>query len=90
MAESPTPRIAVHTSPHPAPPRTTHQASIPRPTLPEPFASRRTTAWQDGRTGLYLASLNRNFEMVRLLLDNKADANLAKKVQPPPHAFGCD
>ena len=39
-------------------------------------------ARQDGTTGLILASMNGHVEVVRLLLDSKADANLADEVQP--------
>ena len=39
-------------------------------------------ARQDGTTGLIPASKNGHLEVVRLLLDSKADANLADKVQP--------
>jgi hypothetical protein len=41
-------------------------------------------AWQDGGTGLYLASENGHCEVVRQLLDSKADANLVDKVHLPP------
>ena len=49
-----------------------------------PHLARARAARQDGTTGLYIASQNGHFEVVRLLLDSKADANLARKVQPPP------
>ena len=39
-------------------------------------------ARQDGCTGLILASNSGHVEVVRLLLDSKADANLADEVQP--------
>jgi hypothetical protein len=45
-------------------------------------------AWQYGFTGLCVASQNGHLEMVRLLLNSKADANLADKVLPPPSHSG--
>ncbi len=47
---------------------------------------------QDGYTGLYWASYKGHLEVVRLLLDSRADPNAAKKVHgrtvpaaEPPH-----
>jgi hypothetical protein len=78
MTASPTPCVCVLTG-HP-PPRQAHpRASDPCPPhllLPQHHV------WQDGFTGLYLASQNGHREVVRLLLDSKADANLADKVHP--------
>jgi hypothetical protein len=58
-------------------------ASIPCPISPVPVSPCRT-AWQDGRTGLSPVSQYGHLDMVRLLLDSKADANLADKVHLSP------
>jgi ankyrin repeat protein len=38
---------------------------------------------QDGSTGLQMAAQNGHLEVVRLLLDSRADLNLAREVSPP-------
>ncbi len=50
----------------------------------------RHRAPQGGRTGLIMASEKGHLEVVRLLLESRADANLADEVQPPPppHTHG--
>ncbi len=40
-------------------------------------------AWQDGFSGLYLASREGHVEVVKLLLGSKAEANRANKVLNP-------
>jgi ankyrin repeat protein len=39
--------------------------------------------WQAGFTGLFMASMNGHLDVVRLLLDSKADANLTDQVPAP-------
>jgi hypothetical protein len=71
------------------PQRCTHETTLclapPPPSRPLPhLCLLHHRAWQDGFTGLFLALQNGHLEVVRLLLDSKADANLANKVQPLP------
>ncbi len=44
---------------------------------------------QAGLTSLFMASMNGHLEVVRLLLENKADANLAESQTDQVAAQGC-